>query len=77
MYRAIGHCRVSKGDADEIQNSLKSQKSEIVAFAYKLGINDNEIMWFVEEEARSSYSERADWSKFIEAVDEACSNSNI
>ena len=27
---AIGHARVSKGDAEEIKNSLESQKSEII-----------------------------------------------
>lgn len=77
VYKAIGHCRVSKGDADEIKNSLKSQQSEIIKFANTLSISEDEIMWFIEEEARSSYSERADWSMFTNAVDEACSNPNI
>lgn len=77
MFKAIGHCRVSKGDIDEIQNSLKSQKSEIIKFASRLDINDDEIMWFIEEEARSAYSERSDWSLFEQAIQEACNNPDI
>lgn len=74
---AIGHARVSKGDAEEIKNSLASQKREIEKILYKYGINENEIHWYIEEEARSAYSERADWSVFNEAIAEACSNPNI
>lgn len=77
MYKAIGHCRVSKGDAEEIQNSLKSQKSEIIKLASRLGIKEEEIKWFIEEEARSSYSVRADWSLFERAINEACSTHSI
>lgn len=77
MYKAIGHCRVSKGDIDEIQNSLRSQKTEIIKLASKLGIETDEINWFVEEEARSAYSERSDWTLFEKAIDEACSNPDI
>lgn len=77
MFKAIGHCRVSKGDADEIQNSLRSQKSEIIKLASRLNIDADAIKWFVEEEARSAYSERSDWSMFEKAVQEACSNPNI
>lgn len=77
MYKAIGHCRVSKGDADEIKNSLKSQQSEILKLAARLNINENEIDWVIEEEARSSYSTRANWSIFENAVKMACSNPNI
>ncbi len=77
MFKAIGHCRVSKGDAEEIQNSLRSQKSEIIKFASRLGLDDKEIKWFIEEEARSAYSERSDWSMFEQAIEEACSNPNI
>ena len=77
MHKAIGHCRVSKGDVEEIQNSLRSQKSEIIKFASRLGIGEEEIKWFMEEEARSSYSERSDWSMFEQAIEEACSNPNI
>lgn len=77
MKKAIGHCRVSKGDADEIQNSLRSQKSEITRFASKLNVYEDEIKWFIEEEARSAYSERSDWAMFDEAIEEACTNPNI
>lgn len=77
MYKAIGHCRVSKGDTDEIKNSLNSQKSEIERFANKLGIMPKQIKWFIEEEARSAYSDRADWSLFEQAIDEACQNYDI
>lgn len=77
MYKAIGHCRVSKGDKEEIQNSLKSQKNEIIKLAQRLNITENEIKWHIEEEARSSYSEKADWSKFEEAIDDACKTSGI
>ncbi len=74
---AIGHARVSKGDAEEIKNSLASQKREIEKILYKYGVNENEVIWYIEEEARSAYSERADWSVFNEAITEACSNPNI
>lgn len=77
MYKAIGHCRVSKGDADEIKNSLRSQQSEILKLASRLNIEEDEIDWFVEEEARSAYSERSDWTKFEKAISEACTNSDI
>lgn len=72
MYKAIGHCRVSKGDKEEIQNSLRSQKSEILKLATRLGLKEDEINWCIEEEARSSYSESANWSKFEKVIDEAC-----
>lgn len=77
MYKAIGHCRVSKGDVDEIQNSLRSQKSEIIKLASKLSVEESQIKWFTEEEARSAYSERSDWTKFEKAIEEACSNPDI
>jgi site-specific DNA recombinase len=77
MYKAIGHCRVSKGDNDEIKNSLKSQKSEIEKFTSRLNIKPDEIKWFIEEEARSAFSDRADWTKFEEAINEACTNPDI
>lgn len=76
-YKAIGHCRVSKGDQEEIKNSLNSQKSQIEKFADKLKIKPDEIQWFIEDEARSAYSDRADWSLFEEAINEACNNKNI
>ena len=76
-YKTIGHCRVSKGDSDEIKNSLNSQKSEIEKFALKLNIKPDEIKWSIEEEARSAYSDRADWTLFEEAINEACNNSDI
>lgn len=66
---AIGQCRVSMGDKVEIENSLKSQQNEIIRFALtKLDIKEDEIDWLIEEEARSSYDESADWTKFDEAV---------
>ena len=75
---AIGQCRVSKGDKKEIINSLESQKTEILEFAIKkLGLKDDDIDWFVEDEARSSYQARANWEPFENKIDEACSNSNI
>ena len=75
---AIGHARVSKGDAEEIKNSLESQKSEIINFAEKrLKIKEENILWCIEEEARSSYSERVDWAKFEEYIKTACSNPDI
>ena len=77
VYKAIGHCRVSKGEKDEIQNSLLSQKNEITKFASKLNISETEIRWFIEEEARSSYSIRADWTMFEEAISEACKTASI
>lgn len=55
----------------------KSQKSEIEKFACKLSIKPDEIKWFIEEEARSAYSDRADWTLFEEAINEACNNPNI
>ena len=45
--------------------------------AERLGIKEYEIKWFVEEEARSSFSERADWSKFNEAIEFACKTKSI
>ena len=77
MYKAIAHCRVSLGNADEIKNSLASQKSEISRLGEKLGLNKEEIKWFIEEEARSSFSERADWSIFDEAIEFACTTKGI
>lgn len=77
MYKAIGHCRVSKGDVDEIQNSLRSQKSEIIKLALRLGVKESQIKWFIEEEARSAYSERSDWKLFEQAIEEACSTPEI
>lgn len=74
---AIGQCRVSKGDKEEIENSLRSQKSEILTLAEKLGIKQEQIDWFVEDEARSSYQDRANWALFDSKVEEACKNSNI
>ncbi len=74
---AIGQCRVSKGDKAEIENSLKSQQSEIISLAEKLGITEDEIYWFIEDEARSSYQDRANWSLFENKVEEACNNSDI
>ena len=77
MYKAIGHCRVSKGDTNEIKNSLASQKSEILKLAERIGIKEDEIKWYIEDEARSSYSLRADWQMFDNAINEACTNSSI
>lgn len=74
---AIGQCRVSKGDKAEIDNSLKSQQAEILALAEKLGIKDEQIDWFIEEEARSSYQERANWTPFENKINEACNNPDI
>ena len=74
---AIGHCRVSKGDKVEIDNSLKSQQSEIRKLADELGIKDERIDWFVEDEARSSFQDRANWSLFENKIEEACKNLNI
>lgn len=74
---AIAQCRVSKGDKEEIENSLRSQQSEILTLAEKLGIKEEQIDWFVEDEARSSYQDRANWSLFESKVDEACNSSNI
>ena len=74
---AIAQCRVSKGDKAEIENSLRSQQSEILVLAEKLGIKEEQIDWFIEEEARSSYQERANWNPFEDKIDEACNNPNI
>ena len=75
---AIGQCRVSKGDKKEIENSLISQQREIRQFAEKkLGIKEDQIDWFVEDEARSSYQDRANWTLFENKIDEACNGSNI
>ncbi len=74
---AIGQCRVSKGDKAEIENSLKSQQAEILTLAEKLGIKEEQIDWFIEKDARSSYQDRANWSLFENKVEEACNNSNI
>lgn len=74
-YKAIGYCRVSKGDQKEIENSLQSQKNEIIKFAtYKLGLNEDEIRWFIIEEANSAFTERADWTILEEAINIACDN---
>ena len=77
MIKAIGHCRVSKGSVEEIQNSLRSQQNEIIKFATRLGLQESEIKWYIEEEARSAYSERSDWSKFEQAIEEACTTPSI
>ncbi len=77
MYKAIGHCRVSKGDKEEIKNSLDSQKNEITKLAISLGLQECEIKWYIEEEARSSYSLRSDWSTFEKAINEACTTPSI
>ena len=74
---AIGQCRVSKGDKAEIENSLKSQQAEILILAEKLGIKEEQIDWFVEDEARSSYQDRANWSLFEDKIEEACNNPSI
>ena len=75
---AIGHCRVSKGDKAEIENSLKSQQSEIIKFAEnELQIAESEIEWFIEDEARSSYQDRANWKIFDKKIEEACNNKDI
>ncbi len=74
---AIGQCRVSKGDKEEIENSLRSQQAEILVLANKLGINEEQIDWFIEEDARSSYQDRANWSLFEDKVEEACNNPSI
>lgn len=74
---AIGQCRVSKGDKEEIENSLKSQQSEILTLANKLGIREEQIDWFIEEEARSSYQDRANWTLFENKIEEACNNPDI
>ena len=74
---AVGQCRVSKGDRAEIENSLKSQQSEIRKLADKLSIKEEQIDWFVENEARSSYQDRANWSLFENKIEEACKNTNI
>ena len=75
---AIGQCRVSKGDTREIENSLISQQREIRQFAEKkLGIKDEQIDWFIEDEARSSYQDRANWQPFEQKIQEACTDSNI
>ena len=74
---AIAQCRVSKGNKTEIENSLKSQQSEIMILAEKLGIKEEQIDWFIEDEARSSYQERANWKPFEDKINEACNNPNI
>ncbi len=74
---AIAQCRVSKGDKAEIENSLRSQQAEILVLAEKLGIKEEQIDWFIEEEARSSYQERANWKPFEDKIDEACNNPDI
>ena len=74
---AIGQCRVSKGLAQEISNSLLSQQAEIRTLAEKLGIKEEQIDWFIENEARSSYQDRANWALFDNKIDEACSNASI
>lgn len=75
---AIGQCRVSKGDDEMIKNSLQSQKREIIQLAIsKLGIAEDEIEWCIEEKARSSYDEDADWSIFDEAINKAIETPSI
>ena len=74
---AIAQCRVSKGNKTEIENSLKSQQSEIMILAERLGIKEEQIDWFIEDEARSSYQERANWKPFEDKINEACNNPNI
>ncbi len=74
---AVGQCRVSKGDKAEIENSLKSQQAEILTLAEKLGIKEEQIDWFIEKDARSSFQERANWTLFENKVEEACNNPNI
>ena len=74
---AIGQCRVSKGDKEEIENSLRSQKSEILTLAKTLGIREEQIDWFIEDEARSSYQDRANWELFENKISAACKDSNI
>ena len=75
---AIGQCRVSKGDNGIIENSLESQRREIIQFAtHKLGITEDEIEWCIEEKARSSYDEDADWSKFDDSINKAIETSSI
>ncbi len=74
---AIGQCRVSKGCSEEISNSLLSQQAEIRTLAEKLGIKEEQIDWFIENEARSSYQDRANWALFDNKIDEACNNDNI
>lgn len=74
---AIGQCRVSKGCSEEILNSLLSQQAEIRTLADKLGIKEEQIDWFIEDEARSSYQDRANWALFDNKIDEACNNDNI
>lgn len=74
---AIGHARVSKGDSEEIKNSLASQKREILNIIGDYELQKDEMKWYIEEEARSAYSERSDWSVFNEAIAEACSNPDI
>ena len=77
MYKAVGHCRVSKGDTNEIKNSLASQKSEILKLSKRFELKEDEIRWFIEEEARSSYQDRADWEKFDEIIEFACTTKGI
>ena len=73
----IGHARVSKGDKEEIKNSLASQKREILSIIGKYGLQEDSLKWYIEEEARSAYSEHANWTTFNKAIDEACSNPKI
>ena len=77
MYKAVGHCRVSLGNADEIKNSLASQKREILRLAERIGVKEDEIKWFIEEEARSSYQDRANWAIFDETIKFACTTKGI
>ena len=74
---AIGQCRVSKGTREEIKKSLLSQQAEILMLADKLGIKEDQIDWFIEEDARSSYQDRANWALFETKIDEACNNPDI
>lgn len=78
MYKAIGYCRVSKGDKEDIQNSLQSQKTEIIDYFFKeLNLKENEIHFYIEEEAVSAYKEKIYRTKFEEAINEACFNPDI
>lgn len=78
MYKAIGYCRVSKGDKEEIKNSLQSQKTEIIGnFFNELNLKEDEIFLYMEEEAVSAFKENIYRTKFEEAINEACSNHEI
>ena len=55
MYKAVGHCRVSKGDTNEIKNSLASQKSEILKLSKRFELKE-EIQQ-VKEDLRKEFQE--------------------